>query len=123
MKPEEILEAYINATNTHDFGNVKKLLHPDAVYWFTDRVCTSHYEIGQYFEKAWCLIKEEKYSAENIQWLVKAQEHATCIYEYRYEGYRDGKFVKGNGRATNVFVKDKDNDWKLVHEHLSSLPT
>ena len=51
------------------------------------------------------------------------QKYLRSKNRVKYEGYRDGKFVKGNGRATNVFVKDKDNDWKLVHEHLSSLPT
>ncbi|MEC1241771.1 DUF4440 domain-containing protein, partial [Bacillus paralicheniformis] len=37
MSCRKALEQYIQATNTHEFENVKKILHPDAVYWFSDQ--------------------------------------------------------------------------------------
>ncbi len=116
---KKALDCYIEATNTHDFNNVKELLHPEAVYWFTDRTCTSLEEIGAYFNHAWDLIKEEVYSATNVQWLTVDETSATCIYTYHYEGYYNENFISGSGRATNVFTK-VNNEWKLVHEHLSS---
>lgn len=121
MGPINLLEQYIDATNTHDFENVERLLHPQAIYWFSDQTCRSQEEIKNYFENAWDTIKEEKYSAADIQWLGMGNDTATCVYHYHYEGYYKGEFIKGSGRATNVFVKDTDGNWKIIHEHLSSL--
>lgn len=118
----EALTKYIEATNTHDFENVKQILHPNAVYWFSDQTCTSISEIQNYFETSWNTIKEEVYTASDVQWLGVDHTTATCIYKYHYEGYYLGNFVSGSGRATNVFIKDIDQKWKLVHEHLSSMP-
>ena len=121
MTYESILEQYIWATNTHDFDNVKSLLHPEAVYWFSDQKCDSIKAIQNYFENTWNTIKEEVYSASDIRWLVVKENTATCIYTYLYKGYVDYRFVSGSGRATNVFVKDNEGNWKLIHEHLSSI--
>ncbi|MEN2466117.1 nuclear transport factor 2 family protein [Ornithinibacillus sp. FSL M8-0202] len=121
MGYEQALEAYIAATNTHDFQQVSILLADDAVYWFSDKTCRSIAEIQAYFEQAWETIKDEVYRATDIEWIVAEENTATCIYTYQYEGYANGKFVQGSGRATNVFIKDSNGNWKLVHEHLSSL--
>ncbi|CAG9621244.1 YybH family protein [Sutcliffiella rhizosphaerae] len=118
MNHEQALHAYIEATNTHDFTQVEKHLHPNAVYWFTRETCTTISEIRSFFEKTWDTIKDEKYSAENVEWIVAETQTAVCLYTYRYEGYLNGEFVSGSGRATNVFVKEAGN-WLLKHEHLS----
>jgi ketosteroid isomerase-like protein len=116
---QKALQQYIEATNTHKFNNVEKMLHPDAVYWFSDQSCTAIEEIRAYFEHAWDLIKEEMYAARDIEWIAADSKTATCLYTYHYEGYLKGEFVSGSGRATNVFVKDENGEWKLKHEHLS----
>lgn len=118
MSYKNALKEYIDATNTHDFDNVKLLLHPDAIYWFTDRSCTTIKEIGKYFNHTWRVIKDEVYSATDIQWIAVDQTVATCIYTYHYNGYLDGEYISGSGRATNVFTF-VENEWKLIHEHLS----
>ncbi|WP_042477301.1 YybH family protein [Bacillus ndiopicus] len=117
---EQALTDYIEATNTHDFTNVKQMLHPNVVYWFTNQNCTTMIEIQHYFENAWETIKEEVYEAKDVQWLVTNQDTATCLYTYSYSGYHNREFVSGQGRATNVFVKNKHGEWKLIHEHLSN---
>lgn len=113
------LAKYIEATNTHDFNEVRALLHENAIYWFSNQTCTSMEEIQAYFENAWNVIKEEIYSAQDVTWLTVDQNSATCIYTYHYEGYYNGEFVTGSGRATNIFTKDASGEWKLLHEHLS----
>ncbi|MFJ7698325.1 YybH family protein [Lysinibacillus fusiformis] len=118
MTHEQALERYIQATNTHDFNEVKVILHPQAVYWFSDKTCTTNEEIGAYFNHAWNVIQEEVYSATDITWLTVDEKTATCLYTYHYEGYHNGKFVSGNGRATNIFAL-MNGEWKLIHEHLS----
>ena len=117
----EILHNYIKATNTHIFDEVRKILHPNAVYFFSDRNCTTHEEIQTYFENAWSMIKNENYEAQEVQWLFIGSNSATCTYTYFYEGYINEKYASGYGRATNVFVKEAD-EWLLIHEHLSPLP-
>ncbi|MBY0086556.1 nuclear transport factor 2 family protein [Brevibacillus sp. M2.1A] len=113
------LAQYIDATNTHDFANVEKVLHPNAIYWFSDKTCTSMSEIRAYFENAWHLIKDEVYAATDVQWIAVDQRSASCVYTYQYQGYYNGEFVKGSGRATNIFTKTETDEWKLIHEHLS----
>ncbi|MGG1445316.1 nuclear transport factor 2 family protein [Brevibacillus laterosporus] len=117
----EILDKYIEATNTHNFDEVKKLLHPNALYYFSNCTCTTHQQIQAYFENAWSIIQDEIYKAQDIQWLHKGNDSATCTYTYCYEGYMNGEFTSGQGRATNIFVKDTTG-WLLIHEHLSPLP-
>ncbi len=118
MTHQQALERYIQATNTHDFKEVKAILHPQAVYWFSDKTCTTIEEVEAYFKHAWHVIKEEVYSATNVKWLTIDEKTATCLYTYHYEGYHNEKFVSGSGRATNIFTLVND-EWKLIHEHLS----
>ena len=117
----DFLHNYIKATNTHKFNEVQKVLHPEAVYFFSNQSCTTQEEIQAYFEDAWSRIKDENYEARDVNWLHIGVCSATCTYTYFYEGYVNGKYVNGKGRATNVFVKE-ESDWLLIHEHLSPLP-
>lgn len=121
MSMNEELQAYIDATNTHDFSQVQKCLHPDAVYFFSDRTCRNHKEIRQYFETAWIAVENEKYAAQDVEWLHIGNTSASCTYTYVYEGYTEGKYVSGKGRATNVFIFGSAG-WLLLHEHLSPMP-
>lgn len=117
----EILHKYIKATNTHDFEEVRKILHPEAMYFFSNKTCINHQEIQSYFENAWTYISDENYEAREVKWLFKGDSSASCIYTYFYEGYIHGAYTSGEGRATNVFVKIQD-EWLLIHEHLSTPP-
>lgn len=80
MNYEEALKQYLQATNSHDFSNVRKVLHKDAIYWFSDKTCTTMSEIQNYFETAWDIIKEEIYTAKDVRWIATDQNTATCIY-------------------------------------------
>lgn len=121
MSYHKALEAYIAATNTHNFDDVARLLDGEAVYWFSDRSCHTLDEIRAYFEHAWNVIRDEVYRAEDIEWIASDAHSAVCIYTYHFEGYHQGTYTAGSGRATNVFVCDADGLWKLKHEHLSSI--
>lgn len=89
------LEQYIQATNTHEFENVKKLLHPDAVYWFSDETCSGVKEIQRYFENAWKQIENEVYSASHISWITETDEQAVCLYTYEWKGFLGVNRFKG----------------------------
>ncbi|MCL2852284.1 MAG: nuclear transport factor 2 family protein [Defluviitaleaceae bacterium] len=118
----EALEQYINATNTHDFAEVSKCVHKDAVYYFTDRTCAGIDEIKAYFEKGWATIADEKYWATDVNYILQTSSTMVCTYNFNYAGYVNGKYAEGSGRATNVFAKeDEGGSWKLLHEHLSRI--
>lgn len=119
MGYQEALERYIEATNTHDFNNVRKWLDKQAVYWFSDRTCTTMEEIQAYFENSWETVKDEIYRATEVRWVAADENCAACTYIFTWEGYYKGEFASGRGRATNVFARTPGSGWKLVHEHLS----
>ncbi|WDF05815.1 YybH family protein [Shouchella hunanensis] len=121
MHYEQALERYIEATNTHRFSEVEKVLHSEAVFWFTNQNCVTRKDIKTFFETAWTHIKEEVYEATEVKWMITTEQAAMCTYTYTYKGYQDGVFVSGKGRATNAFVLE-NGEWKLIHEHLSAMP-
>lgn len=113
-----LIEAYIKATNSHDFNHLVPLISRTAVYQFTDKTCQGIEEIRTYFENAWNTIKEEKYAATDVQCLIDISAVKVYIYRYHYKGYHNEKFVEGGGKATNVFHLI-DGEWRLVLEHLN----
>lgn len=117
----EALNNYIEATNTHNFDEVRKCIDDNAIYWFSNKSCTTTETISAFFVNAWNTIKEEIYAANHVNWIALSEEAATCIYEYSWKGYLNNELKSGGGRATNVFVK-KNGKWLLVHEHLSPFP-
>ncbi|WP_293786061.1 GNAT family N-acetyltransferase [uncultured Aeromicrobium sp.] len=115
------LEAYLAATNTHEFDNVARLLAPDAVYFFGDATCAGVDEVRAYFERTWAMIPDETYGAEDVDWVARSEDAAVAIYTYHWDGTINGQKHAGAGRATNVFTRTS-HGWRLTHEHLSSLP-
>ncbi|WP_152393570.1 YybH family protein [Paenibacillus guangzhouensis] len=123
MGYQAALQQYIAATNTHDFNQVAQVIDAEAVYWFSDRSCTTPVEIQAYFEQAWQIIEDEVYSASDISWIAEDANTAVCLYTYHWEGKYKGEFASGQGRAANVFRRHQDGTWRIVHEHLSSVRT
>lgn len=115
------LEAYLAATNTHDFDHVERVLAPDAVYFFGDANCIGVSEVRGYFERTWAMIPDETYWAEDIEWVALSEDTAVATYTYHWSGTINGQERSGSGRATNVFTRTP-HGWRLTHEHLSSLP-
>ena len=53
------LQAYINATNTHEFEQVKKYLSKKAIFMFSDQTCTNMNDIQRYFDHVWATTEQE----------------------------------------------------------------
>lgn len=121
MGYEQLLKAYENATNTHCFDEVSKLVTDDMTW-----VCMQHYYKGKeegrrYFEGTWAVVRDEVYTIENVEWIAVSDTVAVCQYQYRWRGTVDGEVKEGRGRGTNVCVK-MGEEWKMAHEHLTPLP-
>lgn len=113
-----LIKSYIDATNSHHFDNLIPLISSTAIYQFTNQTCQGIREIREYFENAWELVKDEVYSANDIRCIVDTQDIKIYVYEYHYQGFHQGKFVSGKGKATNVF-QNFHGTWQLILEHLN----
>ena len=115
----DILEKYMNLTNSHDFQKMSQFLHDDCVINFNGMQWQGVDSLERYYVDAWNLLKDEKYWATDVLWIQAEEMTKVCLYQYHFEGHTDeGKLISGTGKATNVFVKEA-GAWKLIHEHLS----
>jgi|SRR3989344_65634 len=112
------LKKYEEATNSHKFNNVRPLISPEAVYFFSNENLFGIAEIEKAFTDTFNTIKDEIYSINDIQWLAISDVVAVCVYNFHWVGTIGGKRTKGSGRGTNALVRSGDN-WLMVHEHLS----
>jgi ketosteroid isomerase-like protein len=115
----QFMKDYEAATNSHQFGRVAPLIAVNAVYWFSDGSFSGIEEIRQAFESTWQKIKNETYSINDMLWVVVEENTAVCIYRFEWSGMVGGQVRSGSGRGTNVLIKQND-EWKMLHEHLSS---
>jgi ketosteroid isomerase-like protein len=116
--PEEFMRAYEKAANSRNFDKVAPLLSDEAIFWFSNGSYTGIESIKLAFEKTWCRIRDEEYSIMHLKWLINGVDCAVCVYEFVSKGTVDGKASEFGGRGTNV-LKKTDNEWTIIHEHLS----
>lgn len=118
----DALAALLAATNTHDFANVSELIAEDAVYFFGDATLVGREAVGAYFTATWDAIRDERYWAEEIRWVLDTEDAAVAVYRFRWTGVVDGQPASGSGRGTNTFARTPDGRWLLTHEHLTADP-
>jgi ketosteroid isomerase-like protein len=119
--PVEFMREYERCTNTHQFQQVEPLIAENAIFWFNDGSYRGRSAIRQAFEQTWDYIQSERYSIENVQWLVNDHSAAVCVYTFHWQGIVDGRQREGTGRGTSVLKRVGDR-WQVIHEHLSPLP-
>lgn len=115
------IQEYERATNTHNFNQVRPFIKRDAVYFFSEGTYRGIDEIESAFQRNWSQVQEEIYSITDVEWIHYSGTMATCIYHYYWRGIYKGQEKEGRGRGTNSMVKE-DGKWKMIHEHLSSMP-
>jgi ketosteroid isomerase-like protein len=120
--PQEFMMEYQRRTNSHDPNQVAELVAADAIYWFNDGSFVGIKSIKEALRKTWETIQDETYSIDKPHWVAMSETLAACVYTYHWRGIIEGKPAKGTGRGTSVLRK-LDGQWKVVHEHLSKIPT
>ena len=121
MGPEDILAAYEERINRHDFDLLVPLITPDATFWFTDGSYSGHAAIRAAFERTWATLNNDTYRLENRRWLAQGDAAAACSYHFVWTTTVDGKPLSGGGRGTTV-LRRAFGSWLIVHEHLSADP-
>jgi len=113
------MRAYEEANNSHDIGRVAPMIATDATYWFTDGCHEGRPQIEAAIGRTFATIKDETYEISELDWVVIAPEHAVCRYRFSWSGVVGGEPRSGQGRGTNVIVKNRTR-WQIKHEHLST---
>lgn len=116
--PTAFLRRYEQATNSHDVDRVMPLIAEGAVYWFSDGSHRGLPEIREAISRTFAAIQDEVYEIRDVEWVVLAADHAVCRYRFRWTGTVEGRPRSGEGRGTNVLVR-QGGAWRMAHEHLS----
>jgi len=114
-----LLQRYEEANNSHDWEKVKEFIHPEASYFFTDGTFIGIEQIKKAVCDTFACIENEIYTVSEIVWVAQNQTTAVCRYLFHWKGEVKGKTKEGNGRGTNVWVKENEI-WLITHEHLST---
>jgi ketosteroid isomerase-like protein len=119
MSARDVLDAYENRINRHDFDLLLDLIAPEATFWFSDGTHVGIAAIRAAFERTWRALADETYWLDQREWIVEGDTAAACIYRFTWKATVDGKPSSGRGRGTTV-LKRVDDRWWIVHEHLST---
>ncbi|TPN82902.1 YybH family protein [Aquimarina algicola] len=118
MNPEEFIKSYERALGTQDWKIIEPLIFENVSVTFSNgEVHIGKENVQKAFEKNFSIIKNEKYTIENIKWLVKDKKYAVYLFEFNWTGIIDGESRSGNGIGTSVLIKESAR-WKLLTEHL-----
>ena len=122
MTPEKFVKSYESALRTQDWNAVGPLVSENVSVTFSNgTIHIGKENVQKAFEKNFSIIKNEKYTVENIKWLVKDERFAVYVFEFYWTGIIDGKSGSGNGIGTSVLIKENAR-WKLLTEHLGRKP-
>jgi len=118
MKPEDFIKAYEIALATQDWKVVDPLISESVSVTFSNgTVHSGKNKVKTAFESNFNKIKNEEYSIDTINWLIKENNYAVYTFEFNWTGVINGKSASGNGIGTSVIIK-KDSKWRLLTEHL-----
>jgi ketosteroid isomerase-like protein len=122
MSARDVLQAYEDRINRHDFELLVDLIAPDATFWFSDGAHRGTAKIRAAFEATWRVMgASEHYWLDQREWIAEGDSAAVCTYRFNWKTTVDGIPSSGNGRGTTV-LKRVDDRWWIVHEHLSAYP-
>jgi len=118
MTQESFIKTYEAALGTQDWKTIDPLISDRASVTFSDgTVHIGKNNVKIAFQKNFTTIKSEKYSIDNIKWLIKEETFSVYLFDFNWSGLIHGKPVSGNGIGTSVIIKE-DGRWQLLTEHL-----
>ena len=121
MRVEHVMKDYEARLNRGRFDEVAPLISSDALFWFNDGSHSGLDAVRAAFTRTFQTFPLERYWFEDLIWLAKDDDVASCAYRFRWTATINGKVLAGGGRGTNVLRKE-GGGWKIVHEHLSATP-
>jgi ketosteroid isomerase-like protein len=117
----DLLKAYEEQINAHDFDRLVPLIAPNAVFWFSDGSHRGFPAIRAAFERTWRLLSNDTYWLDQLDWIAEGDTAAACLYRFNWRAGHGDSPASGTGRGTTVLRQDAGR-WQIVHEHLSTWP-
>ncbi len=118
----DFFERFEAASNGKVWADVADLIHPDAVYRFTEGDVVGFDAIRGAFERTWSKssnVQDERYYLTDLDVINADVNSAAVTYGYHWSGTIDGKQPFNiHGRGTNVIVRNGDK-LQFILEHLS----
>ena len=119
MNPAQLMNEYESATRDHDLDRVLECIDDEAIYWFSNQTChIGKPAVAKAIQANFDAIKAEDYRIVDLQWVLRTDDSAVCLYRFIWSGVIDGKPAQGSGRGTSVLV-NRGGQWLVLHEHLS----
>lgn len=119
--PQRAFGVYLQAANSHDFDELRKVLSDQPIFYFSDATIDELDALRNYYARIWAAVPDEVYWAENVQWVALSDSAAVAAYTYHWKATFRGRPAFGKGRATTVFAAT-EHGWVITHEHFSPPP-
>src|SRR5689334_442635 len=88
MGPEDVLAAYEERINQHDFDLLVPLIASEATFWFSDGSYLGHAAIRAAFERTWATLHNDTYRLEDRHWIARSDSVAVCRYRFHWSTVR-----------------------------------
>jgi ketosteroid isomerase-like protein len=121
LRPEDVLAAYEERINRHDFALLAPLIAADATFWFAEGSYSGHAENRAAFERTWAALNNDTYRLDDRRWVATGDDVVACSYRFSWTTTIDGRPVSGAGRGTTILRRDAGR-WLIAHEQLSADP-
>lgn len=115
---KSFMTTYEQALQTQDFAQVKPLIHPQAVFRFTEGDFVGHEAIEAAFQKTWALdVQNVEYFLTNVNVINLDTHSATITFNWNWKGdSKEGPFhIVGRGTSQVVLSEGQP---QLILEHL-----
>ena len=120
MTPEEYNQELYRRMDAKDLDGTLGLIADDAVYfWSNGSSMFGKAAIAEGLKRNFDVIQNDTYETLDVTWIVKSDDLAACVYQFRWTGEIEGKAVAGGGRGSSV-LRRVHGQWRTVHEHLSA---
>ena len=115
----DFLTRYEHASATQAFANVVGLIHPDALFRFSDGDFRGREAIQAAFERTWAYdLEDERYYLTDVEVMNTDANSATATFTFNWSGTAPEGPFEIAGRGTVVLVRH-DGKLKILIEHLS----
>ena len=118
------LHQFDELAGNKNFSLISDMVHEHAFFRFNDGDFVGRQAVKDAFERTWLSgsdLQNERFFLTDIVVLTTDAASATATYTYNWEGVREGRQIRIQGRGTRVLVRQQGR-LQIIHEHLSRIP-